>query len=46
MDHKETRREGVGWIHLAQDGDQRRVFLERAMKLWFYKMLEISRLAK
>jgi hypothetical protein len=29
MDLKETGYEGVGWIHLAQDKNQRRILLKR-----------------
>jgi len=34
MDLREIVWEGVAWIHLAQDRDQRLVFLNMVMNLW------------
>jgi hypothetical protein len=34
--------EDVDWIHLAQDRDMRKAFVDTAMKIRVHKMLEIS----
>jgi len=34
MDLREIGREGVNWIHLAQDRDQRRVVVNTVINLW------------
>jgi len=35
MDLKQVMVVDVGWIHLAQNRDQRRVVLNAVMNLWF-----------
>jgi hypothetical protein len=38
MDLRETGWEGVEWIHLAQDRDQWRAFVNTVIKFGFHKM--------
>jgi hypothetical protein len=42
MDLREIRREGVDWMHLAQDRDQSQALVNKVMDLWFYKGQGIS----
>jgi hypothetical protein len=41
MDLGEIRWEGVDWIHVAQDWDQRRTPVKMVMKFGFHKILRI-----